>query len=37
MRGRIGVFLLRVRPRTTAAQTIAIVSIALKGISVAAA
>src|SRR5467141_1839878 len=37
VRGRIGVFSLRVRPRTTAAQTIAIVSIALKGMSVEAA
>src|SRR5882724_6386689 len=37
VRGRIGVFSLRVRPRTTAAQTMAMVSMALKGMSVAAA
>src|SRR6266478_134068 len=35
--GRMGVFSLRVRPRTTAAQTMAVVSMALKGMSVAAA
>src|SRR5258708_34620791 len=37
IRGRIGVFSLRVRPRTTAAQTMAIVSIALKEIARAGA
>ena len=37
MRGRIGVFSLRVSPKTTAAQTIAMVSMPLKGMSVAAA
>src|SRR5437879_9144739 len=37
VRGRMGVFSLRVRPKTTAAQTMAIVSMALKGMSVAAA
>src|SRR5713101_6346250 len=37
VRERIGVFSLRARPRTTAAQTMATVSIALKGMSVAAA
>jgi len=37
VRGRIGVFSLRVSLTTTAAQTMAIVSIALKGMSVAAA
>src|SRR6266481_3028941 len=37
VRGRIGVFSLRARPRATAAQTMAMLSIALKGMSVAAA
>src|SRR6266705_1092790 len=37
VRGRIAVCSLRVRPRTTAAQTMAMVSMALKGMSVAAA
>src|SRR5215467_13300864 len=37
VRGRIGVFSFCVKPRATAAQTIAIVNIALKGMSVAAA
>src|SRR6266705_1355532 len=37
VRGRIGLFSLRVRPKTTAAQTMAIVSIPLKGMSVEAA
>src|SRR5437879_5836702 len=35
--GRIGVFSFRVKPSATAAKTIAMVSIALKGMSVAAA
>src|SRR5258707_15743350 len=34
VRGRIGVFWLRVSPRTTAAQTLAIVGMGLKGLSV---
>src|SRR5258708_16818966 len=37
VRGRIGVFSLRITPTTTVAQTMAMVSMALKGISVAAA
>src|SRR5260370_226709 len=37
VRGRIGVFWFWVRPGTTAAQTMAIVSMPLKGMSVAAA
>src|SRR5713226_4288080 len=37
VRGRIGVFSLRVSPSTTAAQTMAIVSMPLKGMSVEAA
>src|SRR5260370_33102116 len=36
-RGRIGVCSLRMRPRTTAAQTMAVGSLALKGMSVEAA
>ena len=37
VRGSMGVFSSRVRPRTTAAQTMAMVSMPLKGMSVAAA
>src|SRR5260370_3279006 len=37
VRGRIGVCSLRLRPRTSAAQTMAMVSIAQKGMSLAAA